>query len=139
MTTRDIRETFFLAWHAFPFGHTIMADLKCLSPTKMNLPDCDERPAKKRRFFVEASPEKENIPAPIANHTDVDSSSPAEEEKKEQKIYNALSGRANSDDGFDSQLLENFVGEKVPIEVISELRRLAGDNLEEGTFLVGQL
>ncbi len=106
----------------------------------MNFSDYDDRPAKKRRFFVEPSPEKENIPCPIATHTDVDLSSPLElpEDEKKQGICDGHSERANPDNGFDSQLLESFVGEKVPLEVLSELRKLAGDNLEQGTFLLRQ-
>jgi len=107
----------------------------------MNFSDYDNRPAKKRRFFVEASPEKENIPSLIATHTDVDLSSPRElpEDEKKLGLYDGHSERANPDDGFDSQLLESFVGEKVPSDVISELRKLAGNNLEHGTFLLRQL
>jgi len=79
--------------------------------------------SKKRRFFTEDPPEKlvdqENTPvasSPIHN----DAGTAAQNEA------------TAATSGFDADLLESLVGEKLEQDVIQRLRELSGDNIERG-------
>ncbi|SLM36731.1 dna repair protein rad-5 [Lasallia pustulata] len=114
----------------------------------MSYPDVEQRPTKKRRFFVEDSPvadrtsyqepslddEVDALPelspatrtSATASDDDRLSSSQAD-----VSIYNqAAPSRANGVGGFDKGLFASFVGQDVPTETWEKLRLVAGDNME---------
>lgn len=96
----------------------------------MSYGDLEERPAKKRRFFVDDSP------APDTTLT-AETSLPDEVNALEETESGPASegGKANgngSDADFDVSLLESFVGEPLPLSTIERLKELSGNNVERG-------
>ena len=118
-------------------------------PLAMSFADIDQRPAKKRRFFVEGSPDSaspcfppdttnEQADTPLTTHTTESladgprvSSSQTE---PDSPIRNDSRDNTHGE-GFDANLLESFVGEKLEKEVLQRLRELAGDNIERAVNL----
>ena len=107
----------------------------------MNTLDIDQRPAKKRRFFVEDSPEPERAlsatSSPLNDALSTANTTPQEillEPKSSQTdldIHNGID-EAGSDPstGFDKETFESFVGERVPPPTFNKLREVSGDNME---------
>ncbi|PBP18554.1 SNF2 family domain-containing protein [Diplocarpon rosae] len=109
----------------------------------MSFADSDEPPAKKRRFFTERS---DIVDEPLAHdplHDEVDALIPPRQESEpstpkapyqsdHRKGNNALNESTRSDGpiGFDQETFENFVGEKVPTDVLKKIRIASGDDLE---------
>lgn len=87
-----------------------------------------QRPAKKRRFFVEDSPEK----VPTQNEQDKENitAQDAAVIADEAQVNGAAS--AVTDTGFDASLLESVVGEKLKEDVVKKLRELSDGNIERG-------
>ena len=89
--------------------------------------EIDPRPTKKRRFFCEIPEDSDpagqssgELPEPSDHDRDV-FAGPSHDQTA-----------GNGPSGFDSQLLESFVGERLPEDVIQKLRQIAGDNVELG-------
>jgi len=79
--------------------------------------------SKKRRFFTEDSPEKlvDQENTPTASSPLCDNHEPATSNET-----------TSTTPGFDADLLESLVGEKLEQDVIQRLRELSGDNIERG-------
>ncbi|MCJ1407574.1 DNA helicase rad5 [Ptychographa xylographoides] len=106
----------------------------------MSYPDVEQRPAKKRRFFVD------DPPVPV-DHTLLETPktslclnpgdahldrSPVSSIQGEVSLLHESAKNASTqvNDGFDKELLENFVGKKLSDETIQRLREIAGDDTE---------
>lgn len=79
-----------------------------------------ERPAKKRRFFVEAP--EDSPPAPPASNA-----AEPQADVVERSVDNGEPGVQ-----FDSQMLQNFVGEELEPSIIDRLRSMSDGNIERG-------
>ena len=115
----------------------------------MSVVDIDPRPPKKRRFFVENSPELTNPPfhpETINEQADTPLTSHAAESPAERPGVSSSQTEPESptQDGsrrnvhgkcFDAILLESFVGEKLENDVLQRLRDMAGDNIERAVNL----
>ena len=95
--------------------------------------DFEERPVKKRRFFVEDSSEPQFLPHPSED------SKPAVPKPGEGDDRHSNGGsKADSNnapaqqDGFDRQLFETFVGEELPAHDLERLKGMAGDDTPRG-------
>jgi DNA repair protein RAD5 len=95
----------------------------------MNGTEFEERPAKKRRFFVEDSPVHE-VPEVSSdlNPLQPEPEHPADLIPEEQPNLNT----ASPEDGFDVDLLNAFVGEQLPEPTILKLRELSRNDIERG-------
>ncbi|KAM5444335.1 DNA helicase rad5 [Microsporum ferrugineum] len=105
----------------------------------MNSRDVEQRPAKKRRFF-----QGENDTSLPPKFTNGDTStfsgfslSGASKAAPTSVKYNEVDGKAvetaavtGNDTSFDIELLSSIVGRPIPANVIAELRRRAGDDME---------
>ncbi|KAK2629337.1 hypothetical protein QTJ16_000157 [Diplocarpon rosae] len=105
--------------------------------------DPDEPPAKKRRFFTER-PDivdeslahdslQDDVDAFLPPRHEIESSTPrAPYQSDHRKVNNACNGSTRSDGpiGFDQETFENFVGEKVPNDVLKKIRIASGDDME---------
>ncbi|KAB2573185.1 DNA repair protein RAD5 [Lasiodiplodia theobromae] len=80
----------------------------------MSFGDLDERPAKKRRFFVEDEP--------VQEPSSPDDVLPASAEQ--DNIQNA------STPGFDADLFASFVGESVPEDTLKRLQEASGNDIQ---------
>ena len=105
--------------------------------------DVDQRPAKKRRFFVENSPEPERTSSSTTSPiNDVDALSTANTTPQETllepnssqtdlSIHNGTNGTgSDASTAFDKQTFESFVGDKVAPATFDKLREVSGDNME---------
>jgi DNA repair protein RAD5 len=94
----------------------------------MSFGDVEERPTKKRRFFVDDSP--------IVDQTLTAEPSLPDEINALPEILasNVVDGGAGSavEDGFDADLLSSFVGEQLPAPTVERLRELSGNSIERG-------
>ena len=104
----------------------------------MSSVDIEERPAKKRRFFIDDSPiadrtfqhepsSGEGIDAlqkTIPNGKPIDSTDLAEH-------YRDLDSNGAGEE-FDSELFAGVIGEQVPPSVIQKLKDLSGSDLQRG-------
>lgn len=102
--------------------------MRCIhaSTYTMSVAELDERPAKKRRFFVEDSPRVQHpLSPPAVKLKETDDATTADEVVKKEEEEEAVSG-------FDVQLLESIVGEKIPPDVQETLQRLSEGNVERG-------
>lgn len=130
--------------HLSPLGaatRTSATALLCI----MSFADADERPAKKRRFFVEESPIADrtlnpepslpdeidalpetvpDIETPRWDPDDGDEAHPGE--------HNAQDGDAAG--GFDTELFASVVGEELPASTIQRLRELSGNDMQRGGY-----
>jgi hypothetical protein len=79
--------------------------------------------SKKRRFFAEDSPEKL-----VEQENTLAASSPLHHDTNPFAQNEATAGSS----GFDADLLESLVGEKLEQDVVQRLRELSGDNIERG-------
>ncbi|KAI4185105.1 MAG: hypothetical protein LQ346_005982 [Caloplaca aetnensis] len=102
----------------------------------MSVAEIDQRPRKKRRFFVEDSPPPEDkISAQQPNNeaiVSVDNLRPASSSTDGATKEVASDGFAGRETqvGFDKSLFESFVGQEVASTVLDRLRELAGDDME---------
>lgn len=114
----------------------------------MSYPDVEQRPAKKRRFFVEDSPvadralyhepsladELNALPeASPATHTTgtVNDDSRLSSSQTDASTHSQPAPPpTNGLGGFDKELFANFVGQDVPTETLEKLRLVAGENME---------
>ena len=118
----------------------------------MTFPDIEQRPVKKRRFFVDDPPVEDQTLRSKPTLTDETSvlpdTSPRTRETSTEGIqlhssqtelsaYEESHSRPDSSEnvGFDKALFESFVGEAVPIEALQKLRKLAGDDMERAINL----
>ncbi|KAL8706037.1 MAG: hypothetical protein Q9225_007989, partial [Loekoesia sp. 1 TL-2023] len=111
----------------------------------MSVAEIDQRPRKKRRFFVEDSPPPEEKISKqfsgsehISGTATVDSGSHLETPRPTSSStigtandtpQNEADGRRNQT-GFDKTLFESFVGQEVASTVIDQLQEVAGDDME---------
>ena len=93
--------------------------------------DIDQRPAKKRRFFLE-EPEPEtptptsDLPEPVSRDEIIPDQAGAAE-----AVGNAQSPAPPS---FDVELLKTVIGEDLDSDVVDKLRQQSSDNVEQGLF-----
>ena len=103
--------------------------------------DIDQRPAKKRRFFVEDSPEPERISSttasPLNDALSTANTTPQEtllepnSSQTDLSIHNDRDGAAkDASIGFDKETFESFIGDKVTPATFDKLREVSGDNME---------
>ena len=105
--------------------------------------DADQRPAKKRRFFVEDSPEPERTSSSTTSPlNDVDAFSTANTTPQETllepnssqtdlSLHNGINGTGpDASAGFDKRTFESFVGDKVAPATFERLREVSGNNME---------
>jgi hypothetical protein len=104
-----------------------------------------ERPAKKRRFFVEEPEDNpktnqtSNSEPSRPDEINVLPETHGESRKKQQGNYGNNEGtQRESGDGFDVDLLSAFVGEQLPENMVQKLIELSNNNVQQGlcmTFL----
>ena len=114
----------------------------------MNCVDFEQRPAKKRRFFAEEPPiddqtlqSEPSLPDEINALSDIPH--PAQSSDLSADNTQVFSGRTDinthlrgtstghqSEDGFDKDLFESFVGGAVLPETLEKLRDMAGNDME---------
>ena len=103
--------------------------------------DVDQRPAKKRRFFVEDSPEPEHIlsttVSPLNDALSTANTTPQEEllephsSRTDLSLHNDGNGAGvNASSMFEKDMFESFVGGKVTPATFDKLREASGDNME---------
>lgn len=91
----------------------------------MSFGDIEERPAKKRRFFVEDSP--------VADRTVEIEDSKSDGNNATPDITPQSSSTGNGvSDGFDVELLNGIVGEELATSIVDKLKKLSGNNIERG-------
>jgi DNA repair protein RAD5 len=88
--------------------------------------DLEQRPAKKRRFFVEDSPVHDSSLSGEPSLPDEVNALPETGRRDERATDFA------SSDGFDVTLLCSFVGEQLPEETLSKLRELSDGDVQRG-------
>lgn len=98
----------------------------------MSFGELEERPAKKRRFFVDDSPVKDSTFTTEASLPDEIDALP------EAAIPTTNSGANGSSKPFDAKLFASFVGESVLASIVDKLRELSGNNIERGSAYVVQ-
>lgn len=114
----------------------------------MDLPDIDNRPRKKRRFFVDDPPEAESsVSSNEALSKDADalsSTSPnttsegtISEEAQPASSPTSISIHNDVNDlpqdgptGFDKETFQAFIGDKVATSTFEKIRAVSGDNME---------
>lgn len=87
----------------------------------------EERPAKKRRFFVEDSPEPEFHSQPQGQQHDA-----AHETNGGHATKSAPDAVDENPGAFDASLFEAFVGEKLSDGDMEKLRSMAGEDTQRG-------
>ncbi len=103
--------------------------------------DIDQRPAKKRRFFVEDSPEPErtlfstvsplNDALSTANTTPQETPIEPNSSQTDLSIHNSKDeATVDASNGFEKETFESFVGDKVAPATFNKLREVSGDNME---------
>jgi DNA repair protein RAD5 len=93
----------------------------------MDLVDLEERPTKKRRFFVEDSPSPES--------KDAQSPEPLLSDALPETDPHSSQGEEPISEGFDIDLLSSFVGEQLPDDTVQRLKELSGNDLQRGMFI----
>lgn len=91
--------------------------------------DIDDRPTKKRRFFVEHSPEPEFHPQPAPERAAQLSNHRVQSDDRDAETFNG----AQHAPAFDQELFETFVGEKLRDEDLGRLKSMAGEDTQRGT------
>lgn len=98
--------------------------------------DIDQRPAKKRRFFVEDSPEPEralsSTASPLNDALSTANTTPQEtllEPNSSQTDFSIHNGK-EAPTGLEKETFESFVGDKVAQATFDKLREVSGDNME---------
>ncbi len=110
----------------------------------MSHAEVEQRPAKKRRFFVEDSPIADRTVYATSSHDETDASAENASHSGTTRSPTRASGQAAShvdvsqdvgkkeaqNGGFDAEVFASFVGEHVPEETMERLRAAAGNNME---------
>lgn len=110
----------------------------------MSQADVEQRPAKKRRFFVEDSPIADRTAYAISTHDEADASAGnafhSDSIQSPTKTTGHAANQVNisqeegkkeaQNEGFDPGVFASFVGEHVPEETMERLRAAAGDDME---------
>lgn len=107
----------------------------------MDGPDIEQRPAKKRRFFLEDSPEPErtlsSTASPLNDAFSTANTTPQEtllepnSSQTDLSIHNGTSGKgSDASIGFDKETFESFVGDKVAPATFTKLREASGGEME---------
>ncbi|KAF2838203.1 DNA repair protein, RAD5 [Patellaria atrata CBS 101060] len=99
----------------------------------MSLSEFDDRPTKKRRFFVEESPiidrfiptDAHALPSPTP-----DATSGTQDCESNAHLYPA-EVRNNREQAFDSEMLASIVGETISQDIVKRLRELSGNDLQQ--------
>ena len=98
--------------------------------------EIEQRPAKKRRFFVEDSPEPDrtlsSTASPVNDALSTANTTPQEtllEHKSSQTDLSVHDGK-DVPTGFDKETFESFIGDKVAPLTFDKLREVSGDNME---------
>lgn len=93
--------------------------------------ELEQRPAKKRRFFVEDSPVHDGspnaepcLPDKVDALPEIDRSHGEGQEQGHERNLTS--------NGFDVDLLSSFVGEELPEETVSRLKELSGGDIQRG-------
>lgn len=101
----------------------------------MSFADALERPAKKRRFFVEEAPGDDHTFAPEPSGPDEVNALPEAAKpipsatvQSADVTHDGIS--SNKENGFDPELFTSFVGQQAPPETIVTLQKICGDNIE---------
>lgn len=93
----------------------------------MSVAEIDQRPRKKRRFFVEDSPPPEDkVSAQQSNH---EATISVDNQRPSSSSTDGISSH-EAQIGLDKSLFESFVGQEVASTVLNQLRELAGDDME---------
>ena len=118
----------------------------------MSAPEVQERPHKKRRFFIDESPIVEKTPyleTSTSNGDVLSEESPNTPTRqnspgKVQSVSSHPNFNPHGEDAamakeqtssFDQQMFESFVGEEVPADVMQRLKETAGDSMERAINL----
>ena len=110
----------------------------------MSQADVEQRPAKKRRFFVEDSPIADRTVPATSAHDETDAlagneSQPAGVQSltktpncSADQVYSNedVGQKETQNKSFNTELFASFVGEDVPEETMERLRAAAGDDME---------
>lgn len=98
----------------------------------MNFGKIEERPAKKRRFFVEDSPVADRTVKIGDSKSDGNNATP--DITPQSSSTGSLQERDSNgvSDGFDVELLNGIAGEELPTSVVDKLKKLSGNNIERG-------
>ena len=114
----------------------------------MSCPDVEQRPAKKRRFFVEDPPIEdctpyrepalpdeldalpETSPSTRTRETSIDGVHLSSSQTDISTLPNGMGSDSGVEEGFDNALFESFVGCTVSPGTLQKLRRVAGDDME---------
>ena len=110
----------------------------------MSQADVEQRPAKKRRFFVEESPIADRTVYATSSHEETTASAGDASQSTgiqgptktirysadQVNISQDVGKREVQKEGFDTELFASFVGEQVPEETMERLRAASGDNME---------
>jgi len=97
----------------------------------MSFGDLEERPAKKRRFFVDDSPVVDRTLSEEPSATDEANAFPEAPSAPSTAPQQRGVGDVTSE-AFDGDLLENFLGEHLPYSTVQRLKELSGDDIERG-------
>lgn len=97
----------------------------------MTFADFEERPAKKRRFFVEDSPAADKTvkiedSKPDESNATPDITPQSSTGPLQERDSNGVSG------GFDLDLLNGIAGEELPVAIVDKLKKLSGNSIERG-------
>ena len=99
----------------------------------MSLAELEQRPAKKRRFFVEDSPTEEetspNSKPSSPNVQDAFAGTARSDDERQEQDHKGSSPPLN---GFDVDLLSSFVGEQLPEDTVLRLKDLSGGDIQRG-------
>jgi DNA repair protein RAD5 len=96
----------------------------------MGHPELEERPAKKRRFFVEDD-------LTPSSSTSTQSTGPllSSEIQGSGTGANTLETTSTNNDAFDVELLASVIGETLSTSVVEQLRQASDGNIERGASI----
>lgn len=93
--------------------------------------ELEQRPTKKRRFFVEDSPVHDsslNAEPSLPDEVDALPEAPRSDGEGEEQGHE----ENLTTNGFDVDLLSSFVGERLPEETVSRLKELSSGDIQRG-------
>ena len=94
----------------------------------MSLQSLDERPAKKRRFFVEDEPVDDSTLSSVPDKIDA----VPEPGQHVETVGEAPFESDASNTAFDADLFASFVGEQVPDSTLKKLQELSVNDIQRG-------
>lgn len=94
----------------------------------MSLQSLDERPAKKRRFFVEDEPVDDSTLSSVPDKIDA----VPEPGQHVETVGEAPVESDASNTAFDADLFASFVGEQVPDSTLKKLQELSVNDIQRG-------